>query len=59
MKILHANTAGSLPAKVETLEAATTRWLARWSVTILRVTVNKHGLSGALYSLHYGKRAAI
>jgi hypothetical protein len=34
MKILHANTAGSLPAKVETLEAATTRWLARWSVTM-------------------------
>lgn len=39
-KSLGANaSAGSLRAKLETSEAATTRWLARWSITILRVSL--------------------
>jgi uncharacterized membrane protein YkgB len=34
---LSAGASESLRTKLNTLEAATTRWLARWSVTILRV----------------------
>jgi hypothetical protein len=39
MKGLRTDTSESLYAKLETLEAATTRWLARWSITILRVSL--------------------